>query len=63
MIQGIKKCTPLAIKKVKMWGNGSVRSDFGNWRREYWKYRARKELRRRGLKVGKSCQFNKEYLC
>ena len=41
--------------RVKMWGNGSVRTDFGNWRREYWKYRFRKELRRRGLKVGKSC--------
>ena len=35
-------------------GNSIVRSDFGNWRREYWKYRARKELRRRDLKVGKS---------
>ena len=29
----------------KMWENGSVRSDFGNWRREYWKYRARKEIK------------------
>ena len=42
-------------RKGKDVGNGSVRTDFGNWRREYWKYRFRKELRRRGLKVGKSC--------
>ena len=56
---------PFGNQKGKDVGNGSVRSDFGNWRREYWKYRFRKELRRkyrfrkelrrRGLKVGKSC--------
>ena len=52
---GNKKMHPFGNQKGKGVGNGSVRSDFGNWRREYWKYRARKELRRRGLKVGKSC--------
>ena len=46
---------PFGNQKGKDVGNNSVRSDFGNWRREYWKYRARKELRRRDLKVGKSC--------
>ena len=52
---GNKKMHPFGNQKGKGVGNGSVRRDFGNWRREYWKYRARKELRRRGLKVGKSC--------
>lgn len=52
---GNKKMHPFGNQKGKDVGNGSVRHDFGNWRREYWKYRARKELRRRGLKVGKSC--------
>lgn len=46
---------PFGNQKGKDVGKGSVRHDFGNWRREYWKYRARKELRRSGLKVGKSC--------
>lgn len=51
---GNKKMHPFGNQKGKDVKNGSVRSDFGNWRREYWKYRARKELRRRDLKVGKS---------
>ena len=45
---------PFGNQKGKDVGNGSVRSDFGNWRREYWKYRFRKELRRRDLKADKS---------
>lgn len=52
---GNKKMHPFGNQKGKDVGNGSVRHDFGNWRREYWKYRARKALRRRDLKVSKSC--------
>lgn len=45
---------PFGNQKGKGVENDSVRHDFWNCRREYWKYRARKELRRRDLKAGKS---------